>query len=224
MASFGKKSPPEEERKMRVVIDERSSKQTIPRIWKINPSFKHINSAVTIARCVFVVALAIFFMVSAYLLTFDLPMAIGAGILISTMFIFVFRDQFYFLQSLSSLFFKKAKRVNPFRDLLFLLDGETSSALYICNKKDLVHTGLSIFRIKVIPENVHASMSLFIKSLSEYKNMVSFTYQIIKTPLLRKEQTELVESVQTYIYFCVHCSIKGTLNNVTNKCLPYSQA
>lgn len=212
MASFGKNSSSEEGRKMQIVIDEKSSKKEIPRIWKINPSFKHINSAFTIARSIFFVVIVIFFMVSTYLITFDLSMAIGAGIVIITMFIFVFRDQIYFLNNLSSLSFKKAKKIYPFQDMLFLLDGETSSTVYISNKKDLVHTGLAIFRIKVIPENIHASLNLFIKALSEYKNMVSFTYQIIQIPLFKKDQNELAESVQTSIYFCVHCSVKGILS------------
>ncbi|MFX1290974.1 MAG: hypothetical protein ACFFAG_08455 [Promethearchaeota archaeon] len=212
MVSFGKGSSPREQRIRQIEIDEKSSKKEVPRIWKINPSFKHINNLIIIARSIFLVVLVGFFMSAAYLITFDLSIMGGAGIVISTLFLFVFRDHFYLLRSLTSFSFKKAKLVNPFRDLLFLLEGETSSAVYISNKKDLMHTGLAIFRIKVIPENIHAPIDLFIKALSGYKNMVSFTYQIVQTPLFKKEQTEVGESIQTNIYFCIHCSVKGTLS------------
>ena len=65
---------------MQIVIEEKSSSKEIPRIWKINPSFKHINGAFTIARSIFFVVIVVFFMVSAYLITFDLSMGICAGI------------------------------------------------------------------------------------------------------------------------------------------------
>ncbi|MFX1428299.1 MAG: hypothetical protein ACFFBE_17730, partial [Promethearchaeota archaeon] len=99
-----------------------------------------------------------------------------------------------------------------FQDLIFLLDRETSSTIFISNKRELVHTGLNIFKIEVIPENIHASIDLFIKALSEYKNMVNFTYQVIQRPQLLKEKSNSMHSVQTSIYFCVYYSITGILS------------
>ncbi|MFW9873334.1 MAG: hypothetical protein ACFFG0_09545, partial [Candidatus Thorarchaeota archaeon] len=210
MASFGKKYPQEKEGKMDIELGGNYSKREVPRIWKLNPSFKHINSVVIIARSIFIIGVMCFFMVSHYLLTHDVSLAIGGGIGFPIVFIGIFRNQFYVLHK--SFSFKKVKKVNLFQDLLFLLDGDNSSTVYICNKKDLVHTGLAIYRIKVIPENVHASVDRFIKALSEYENMVSFTYEIIQIPLLEKEKDKISNSVQTYIYFSVYCSVKGTLS------------
>jgi hypothetical protein len=209
MKSYSKQSLPE---KRKVVLETKNSPKEIKQIWNINPSFKHIKSTYAIGRMVFLVIVVGFFTISGYLLTNDLFLSFGISGIILVGFLFVFRDSVYILNQISSFSHKGVKIVNPFQNLLFLFDKKASSSLYISNNKDLVHTGIKIFKIEVIPENIHASVNLFIKALSEYKNMVSFTYQVIQIPSLLQDQNQESNSVETHIYFCIYYSVTGILS------------
>ena len=186
----------------RQVLIEKKNVKDIPRIWEENPSYKDTNLTFTITRIIILSSLCIFFVCTVYLLTLNISIAVGVGVFVLTMFLLTFYDK---TSSLFSLF-QRTQHINPFKEIIFFMEHENSSTMYLSHTKDQKHTGLKIFKIKVIPENVNANVDRFIKALSEYKNMVSFTYQIIQSPTLEKG------SIHTSIYFCVYHGLTGTLN------------
>ncbi|MHA2180479.1 MAG: hypothetical protein ACXAAH_03555, partial [Promethearchaeota archaeon] len=158
-----------------VVIEEKNGKPSpreVPNIWRVNPSYIHTSNTVSIARIVVLIALSTFLIGATYLVGSPLPVAIGVGSVITIGFIVIFYD---YLVSIINYFQNKIK-INPFENLLSFWEKNDQTTLFIANTKDLVHTSLQIFRVEEIPENIHASLNLFIKSLSEYKNMIKFTY------------------------------------------------
>lgn len=186
----------------RQVLIEKKNTKEVPRIWKANPSYKDTNMTLTITRIILLSTLSIFFVCTVYLLTSDISLGLGVGVSILTIFLLTFYDK------ASSLFsiLQRTQHINPFKNIMFFMEHENSSTLYLSHSKDQKHTGLKIFKIKVIPENINANVDRFIKALSEYKNMVSFTYQIIQAPTLEKD------SIHTNIYFCVYHTLIGTLS------------
>ncbi|MFX1524009.1 MAG: hypothetical protein ACFFCC_10915 [Promethearchaeota archaeon] len=130
------------------------------------------------------------------------------GILVIGMFIVIFYDLFPKCATL----FSSRINLNPFEQFATFWEKNDQSTIFFTNKKDLIHNVVQIFRIEEIPENVHASLDLFLKSLSEYKNMISFTYQIVQTPnVYIEEEIKISEARHTNIYFCINYSIKGIL-------------
>ncbi|MFW9823118.1 MAG: hypothetical protein ACFFE4_09295, partial [Candidatus Thorarchaeota archaeon] len=137
-----------------------------------------------------------------------LEFSIIMGILITGMFIVIFYD---YLPRCATLFSNKTI-LNLFEHFIIFWEKKDQSTIFFTNKKDLIHNVVQIFRIEEIPENIHASLNLFLKSLSEYKNMISFTYQIVQTPnVYIKEDIKISEARNTNIYFCINYSVKGIL-------------
>jgi hypothetical protein len=187
-----------------VVVEKKSSSKDIPRIWEANPSYKDSNLSFAILRIVVLASLCLFYFCVVYITTLTFSLALGVGVFILVMFLLAFYDK------VSSLFstFQRTHPINPFKDIVFFMEDENASTIYLTHTKDQKTTGIKIFKIEVIPENINANVNFFIKALSEYKNMISYTYQIIQTPTLEKG------SIQTSIYFCVYHAVSGTLKPV----------
>ena len=205
MASFSRK--PKDGTKRQFIIEEKDSPEENPHIWGVNPSYIHVNNIIVIARIIGLGVLIIFYISSLYLLTSQLIISLISGTIILILFILVFHEQLFFFGSIGFFSFRRINVVDPFKNIIFGINKQSPSTIIISNKKDLVHTALKLFRIEVIPENVHASITLFVKALSEYKNMVKFTYQVIQTPIY--SQMYKGGSVRTNIYFCVFYTVNG---------------
>ncbi len=199
-----------------IVIEEKDGKPSpkeVPIIWNVNPSYKHTNNTASIVRIILLIAIGTFLTCLTYLLNLSLLVSIGVGISIICGFLIVFYD---YIDIIKNLFYGK-QVINPLKNMVTFWERKNQSILYFTNKKDMIHTGIQIFRVEEIPENIHASFNLFLKSLSEYKNMISFTYQIIQTPhvYLKNIDNKVVvnstETRHTSIYFCVNYSVKGIL-------------
>ncbi len=201
-----------------VIIEEKNGKPSpreVPKIWRVNPSYSHTNSSISIARIIIIVAMGTFFIGVTYLVGLSLQVSIGIGIAIIIGFIFVFYD---YIDVIKHIFQSKIQ-IDPFENIISFWEENDQSILFLTNKKDLIHNGLQIFRVEEMPENIHASINLFLKSLSEYKNMISFTYQVVQTPQTYIKQTpdtntteiKTNEARYTNIYFCVNHSVKGIL-------------
>ncbi|MFX1323992.1 MAG: hypothetical protein ACFE8N_03480 [Promethearchaeota archaeon] len=205
MASYSKKASPKPKEKLKVTVEQDSSKK-VPNIWVMNPSYKDVNPKVSVARLIVLGIITLFFVITIYLFTFNLVLGIGVGIGFLVIFILVFYDvSFYF-----SAVFQNLIVTDPFRDIVFFTHREVSSTLYLFNKKELVTTGIKIFKVEIIPENVSPAVNMFIKGLNEYKNRISFTYQIIQTPMILNGTPK--DQIRTCIYFCVYSSLNGNLN------------
>ncbi|MHA2390622.1 MAG: hypothetical protein ACXAEX_01530 [Promethearchaeota archaeon] len=201
MASYSKKKLKENEK--RAVFIEKDSSREVQRIWKVNPSYKDINNSVIIARIITLGAVVLFFICAIYLLTSSLSLGIAVGLVFLIIFLLVFYDiPFYISSHLQNI-----TAIKLFKDITFYTDQET---IYLSNHKESISTGIKIFKIEVIPESIHASVNLFLKGLSEYKKRVSFTYQIIQTPLIGNGSK--VGPLRTCIYFCIYHRMNGNLS------------
>ncbi|KKM58139.1 hypothetical protein LCGC14_1549710, partial [marine sediment metagenome] len=205
MVNFNRK--PKDGTKRQFIIEEKDSPEDYPHIWGVNPSYIHVNNNIVIARIIGLGVLIIFYISSLFLLTSQLIISLISGTIILILFILVFHEQLFFFGSIGFFSFRRINVVDPFKNIIFGINKQSPSTILISNKKDLVHTALKLFRIEVIPENVHASITLFVKALSGYKNMVRFTYQVIQTPIY--SQMYKGESLQTSIYFCVFYTVNG---------------
>ncbi|MHA2036257.1 MAG: hypothetical protein ACW98X_07475 [Promethearchaeota archaeon] len=194
----------------------KASPREIPNIWRVHPSYVHTNSTVSLFRIIILIGMATFLIMATYLLGVPLPYAIGIGSVIIGGFIVLF---YGYINTITYIFSSKAK-INLFDKLLTYWEKNDQTTLFIANTKDLVHTALQIFRIEEIPENIHASLNLFIKSLSEYKNMIKFTYQVVQTPTTYMTRTSGSGEIEvkdtgsrsTNIYFCVYFSLNGFIS------------
>ncbi|GAG56697.1 unnamed protein product, partial [marine sediment metagenome] len=199
-----------------VVIEEKNGKPSpreVPKIWRVNPSYSHNNNAISIARIIVLTAIETFFIGAIYLLSLSLTISVSVGVVIIVGFLLVFYDGGDLIINL----FRSTIHITLFENILSFWEKHDQSTIYFTNKKDLIHNGVQIFRVAEIPENIHASMNLFLKSLSEYKNMIQFTYQVVQTPRISVKVTDDSEQVRrfpdrhTAIYFCVNYAVNGIL-------------
>ncbi|KKL55313.1 hypothetical protein LCGC14_2256680, partial [marine sediment metagenome] len=210
MASYSKKQPGVTKRQF-IIEEEGASAEETAYIWRVNPSYRHVNNNIIIARIIGLGILIIFYISSLYLLSSQLITSLIVGMVILILFLLVFNDQIVFFKILGLFSFRKIKKIDPFKNVVFGISKHSPSTVLISNKKELVHTALKLFRIEVIPESVEASTYFFIKALSEYKNMIQFTFQVIQTPIY--SQISKGGSLRTDIYFCVFYTVKGLPSN-----------
>ena len=190
-------------------------------IWKNNPSYKDINSALVSIKTIFMIALLMFFSFSSYFLFLNLNISMGISLIVLFGFIIAFHDEFFFLKNLVSFNFRRFTVFNPFKELRFWRLKEDPFSIFLTNSKDLVSTGLRIFEIEVIAENVHPVLSQFVKALNTAQ--IPYSYQIVQNPsidmsiddignLTRYQKLNSLKSFKTSIYFSVFYSVKGVLN------------
>lgn len=188
-------------------------------IWQINPSFKDINTNLAALKVISLTILTIFFIVSAYLLSLNLILSVCIGFIVLIGFISVFRDNFFNLK----FSFRKFINIDPFEKLFFFLLKDDSNTLFFTNRKDLKTSAMSIFKVKVIPENVSPTLNKFIRSLNELK--IPYSYQVAQIPLFeptnnrdykdsarKRYHINSITSFQTIIYFSIFYDIAGILS------------
>jgi len=207
--------------------EEEDAEDTNYFIWKVNPSFKDIKSSTAILKSIFIVSLLVFIISSVYIATFDLTISMGVGIIILILFIIAFHDQFFSLSSIFSYTFRKFSSFNPFGKMIFWQEKDNPTIIYLSNRQDLTHVGLCIFKIEILPENVHAAIDTFIRSLSEGSSLTPYTYQVVQNPYyVRRSMPRDIavgsqESIETYIYFSVYYKVKGILRENKRELLRY---
>jgi len=209
--------------KLILIEDKKRVKLEKLNIWSANPAFKDISKIYSTSRFIVIYGLIAFIIVLTYFLESNLFFSIGVGIAILFFFIIAFHDQFFIFSHLFSFFFRKNAEIKPFKNFIFWYDKNDPTVLFLSNRKDLVHTGLRIFQINIIPENVHASTTHFIKALSDKELMIPFSYQIAHRPIIAssKENLHSTGSFSTSIFFCTYYYIKGLLTGIKRKKLLY---
>ena len=210
------------------VRSKRKSEQKSPsfnylNIWRKSPSFKDVNVNLIMIKTIFVIIVMIFFSSATYLIFSNLYTSIGITIILLVGFIILFREDIFFLKNLFSFNVRGFFTFNPFKDLRFWrLKGDPTSIIII-NNKDLINTGLRIFKVKIIAENVQPVLNQFIRALNNSK--VPYCYQIVHSPLIdlsmenhegysRHQNLNSLNSYEMSIYFSVFYSVKGILNRV----------
>ena len=207
--------------------EEEASEDTNLFIWKVNPSFKDINNKRTMLKTVVVVGLLVFIISFTYIFTSNLIISLVVGGIILMLFIITFHDQFFYLQSLFSYTFRKFSSFNPFEKVVFWQEKEDRTIIFISNRQDATHIGLRIFKIEILPENVHAVLQSFIRALSEQTNLISYSYQVVQHPYYAKRSMPKDsavgshQSMETFIYFSVYYRVKGILRENKRELLKY---
>ena len=84
--------------------DGKPSPREVPKIWRVNPSYTHTNSTISIARIILIVAMGTFFTGVMYLLSLSLQVSISIGIAVIIGFIFVFYDYIMLLNTFFKVF------------------------------------------------------------------------------------------------------------------------
>ena len=196
-------------------------------IWQINPSFKDINNNIATLRAIFLILLTLFLTTSFFFMGINLISSVLGAILILLLFIIIFHENFFSIKDVFSYTFHKVIKINPFENFLFFFKKQNPNILFFTNKTDLKTCALSIFQVKVIPENVHPTLNQFIKSFNETN--IPYSYQVVQSPIFesniirksnkklkeksRYQQINSVTSFKTYIYFSVWRPINGVLNH-----------
>ena len=217
-----KEDPESEDRKALFITEadiEQFSSGDYLDIWKVNPSYKDIHNIISYGKAIFLVLLIAFSALGAYTFNSDIKVVLGIGIFVFVIFLISFHDQFFSLPHLFSFTFRKHVKINPFADFMFWTLKNEKTTIFCSSRNDLVHIGVRIFQIKIIPENVHATLNHFIRAFSGKDTMIPFTYQVVNMPLYdvsqdvnRHIKKASGKSLRTCIYFCIYHSVKGILS------------
>ncbi len=188
------------------------------KIWQnANPSFKDINSLLSLTKSVSLIFFVLFVVISSYIQNIDLISStiLGASFLI--IFVIVFSNQIFSLRNWFSFIFRSITYINPFKDMVFWMEEPEPSIIYRSHKKDLIHQAIQLFKVEVIPEKVHAKLSKFIISLSSKNLRIPYAFQVVQTPFYSNIDTKLqkksMTSIRTTIYFSVMYDRTGILTD-----------
>jgi len=166
-------------------------------IWDRIPSYKDINVSFGLIRIIALFGIEMFMLLLLYFLIDHLLLALISTSLVMLSFLVIFKDNFFLADSISS---KGLRRIDFFHNFAIWKTIDDEFSLYISNKKDLRHTGIRIFKITVIPENVRPNINHFVKSL--YNARVPFTYQLVQNPFFHgKSETTKIEIYFTLSYY-----------------------
>jgi hypothetical protein len=175
------------------------------KIWKVNPSYKDIEKKESLLKTGSLTMLGLLFFSCALFATKNFVLSIIITSIIVISYVVVFHKSIF---SLKHVF--EFKSFDPFQKLVFWQPIYDKSILFFTNHKDLTTTGMRIFQIKVIPENVHANLKRFIKGLHAVK--VPYSYQIIQKPLQISYDPRTgaqISSFETLIYFSTFYFFNG---------------
>ncbi|MHA1191448.1 MAG: hypothetical protein ACTSP9_04035 [Promethearchaeota archaeon] len=195
-----------------IEIEEKESKKYL-NIWSQSPTRKDVTQNIIWIKRGVLFGLTAVIGVHGYLLSSDLLKIIPLCAFFMMVFIIIFSTRLFFLN----------KKTDPFQSLSFWQLNVDPNSIFFTNREDLLTVGMRIFRVEVLPQNVHASFEHFIRVLStRFQNI---TYQVIQQPILspsvqahalKKEiRGARMSSFRTIIYFAVSQEIKGIFS--TNK-------
>jgi hypothetical protein len=175
-------------------------------VWKVNPSYKDVNATETVLKATSLVVIALLFFISVLYATYNLALSIGIAGIVSISFVMAFYKKFFSLRHLFDF-----RSFNPFGDFIFWKAKYDKTVLFYTNRKELSTTGVKIFKVEVLPENVRANLNRVYIGLHALK--VPFSYQIIQRPLLASESS----TFETIIYFSTFYNVKGRITESKSK-------
>ncbi len=187
-------------------------------IWEdTNPSFKDINTQLSLAKSFSLIFFILSIVITTYMHNFGLTTSIVLGISFLVIFLIVFSDDFFSLRHWFSFMFRSKTTFNPFEDLVFWMEEEEPSIIYRSHRKDLIHQAIQIFKIDIIPDIVRSALAQFIIGLSSKNIRVPYTYQVVQKPYFSnidaKSQKKSNTSIITTIYFSVVYDQRGILSD-----------
>ena len=186
-------------------------------IWDVIPSFNDIDSVRAVGKVGLIIGLGIIYCIGLLFLTLNIPMALGVGIFVIASFLIIFHGAQFSTAYLGDMKLKTQVHMDIFKDLTFWQLKKDPSALFFTNKTDALTTGIRIFQVTILPQNIHPTFWNFLKSLSHSKVKVPFTQQAFQVPLTPNDTTKetyhaSARSYRTVIYFSTHACISGVLS------------
>jgi len=178
------------------------------KIWKVNPSYKDIDKRETLFKVGSLVIIGFLYFTFSLYATFNFALSITIMLIFLISYILIFHKKIFSIKHLFEI-----GSFEPFQELVFWQPKYDTSLLFFTNHKDLITTGIRIFRIRVIPENVHANLNRFIKGLHAVK--VPYSYQIIQKPLQIATDNKTGNpnsSFETVIFFSTFYCLKGRVS------------
>ncbi len=186
--------------------DDKEKKNANLDIWDKNPAYDDINSTESVLKAIPLVVIGLLYFISVLYATYNIVLSIVIAGIVAISFIVVFHKQFFSLRHVLDF-----RSFDPFRDFVFWQMKEDKSVLFFTNHKELSTTGVRVFRIKIIPENVHANLNKVYLGLQALK--VPFSYQIIQKQLQTSINSDGSESstFEMMLYFSTFYKIKGKI-------------
>ncbi|KKN10752.1 hypothetical protein LCGC14_1033450 [marine sediment metagenome] len=188
------------------------------KIWQnANPSFKDINSPLSLIKSVSLIFFVLSVVISGYIQNIDLISStiLGASFLI--IFLIVFSDDIFSLRNCFSYIFRNTTYIKPFKDIVFWMEEPEPSIIYRSHKKDLIHQAIQIFKVEVIPDKIQAKLASFVISLSSKNLRIPYAFQVVQAPFYSnidaKLQKKSMTSIRTNIYFSVMYDRIGILTD-----------
>lgn len=158
--------------------DQKYNKVKSHYIWERRPAFRDIKYPPIILKCFSIAGMCVFTLILSYLTGNSPLISVSFSILISVTYMIVFSSGIFLrLKGIKHL---GLRRIGIFNNINFRIKDLDSDSIYIFNKSDRIVTGLKIFKIDIIPENVEGNITQFLRLLS--RNGVPYTYQIVQTP------------------------------------------
>ena len=190
-------------------------------IWDVHPSFKDINSKLSIVKTISLLVFSFSVIFFSYLSNHNFILSIAIGLVLTIVLIIIFHDEFFLLRKTFPSLFSHKRLCNPFNQFVFWYDKMEQSILYCTNRNDLSNIALQIFRVDVIPKNVHPKIEHFIRALSSEDIRIPFSYQIVQKPkinpigkqTMRYSSLRSSDSYTTSIYFSVFYQKDGILTD-----------
>ena len=190
-------------------------------IWDVHPSFRDISNTTSVIKTISLLILTFSIIFFSYLTNYNFIYSIVIGLVFSGILIIIFHNEFFLLRKIFPSLFSHKLTFNPFKQFVFWYDKNDQSILYCTNRNDLSNIALQIFRVEVIPKNVHPKIEYFIRALSSEEIRIPFSYQIVQKPkidIFGKQTTRFsslrsTNSYTTSIYFSVFYQINGILTD-----------
>jgi len=173
-------------------------------IWEDhNPTILDISTS--FLKRVLPIGIGLLYLLTITFLTKNLILAILGMVLFEVVFIIIFRDQFFRLHHQV-----RYDVPNPFPEHQFWQLIHDRSVLYMTHTKYEYTTGIKVFQIKILPENVRANLERFLSSLAAI--YIPFSYQVVQKPLRSSvSKNSKGTRFQTLVYFTVFYDVKGKL-------------
>lgn len=176
-------------------------------IWEDENPAVLDNSPSLLKQLIFI-GIGLIFLLCIYFITWNLVLATFGMILYYVLSFLIFHDIFFcFHHNL------RYEIPNPFPQYQFWQLKEELSIIFLTNLKEQFTTGIKVFQIKVLPENVKANLERFISALATA--YIPFSYQVVQKPLrssLSKDSNEV--RFQTLIYFALFSDLNGKLSPI----------
>jgi len=181
---------------------ERITKSSYLNIWEEIPSFKDINLLFVLSKIVVFLGIITFIILYIFFLTRNLIFALVGPLIFGIILFMIFCDNLFVVEILSG---RRYGKIDLFSGFEFWKTTDDVYTIYLSNTKDLMHTGIRIYKIAVIPENIQPNLNHLIKSL--WNAEIPFTYQVVQNPIVQERS----QTVQIEIFFALSYYETGIL-------------